>query len=327
MLDVIPAKAQVGLPCTQPQINFLKDFNHQASSTMLLELYLRYSLVRNSSTYGFVWEKFDFGTCTHFERGRSTWACLSLLCFAVGFPASLLILWAMFQTHRRGAPFSPNDFFILNLSIMDAIFLAFIPPGLLNHYFIHTWPFEALWNSVYALNTCGRPFLMACMCFDCYLAVVHPIFYHKRKSLTPRVVSAAIIWSLTAANGIIYFLFYRLYFSFFPVATFVISLVIIGLCDGVIIYSLVKSGPGRRNIHPQKQRAIQTLVYSLATTTLSYLPPVILYSIGMPLTGTFELFVCTIALPITITATIGSTVMPVLYLYNAGKLNWAKIRS
>ncbi|XP_017290846.1 G-protein coupled receptor 1-like [Kryptolebias marmoratus] len=286
----------------------------------------RNDLLRNSSTSGFVWEQFDFDICNNFEVGRYTWACISLLCFTVGFPATLVILWRMSRMCRGGTVFTPNDLFILHLTIMDVGFLAFLPIGLLNHFYLKVWAIEALWNLVYSLNTLGRPFLMACVCFDCYLAVVHPIFYHKNKSLTPRFVAVGVVWTLTAANGLTFFLFYRLFFSFFPAVTYSVPIVIIGVCDGVIVYKLVKSDPVGKRIHPQKQRAIQTLIYSLAMTAISYLPPVIFLSVGRPLAGSFNVFVCAIGFPINITSTLGSTFMPVLYLYNVGTLNCARLR-
>lgn len=293
---------------------------------MLLEMQLQYKhLLGNSSTSGFVWEQFDFNTCSSFKTGEYTWACFTLLCFLVGFPAALVILREMIKTQRRGTTFTPNELFILNITIMDALFLAFLPPGLLNHFSLKIWAMEAFWNLVYALNTCGRPFLMACICFDCYLAVVHPIFYHKNRSLTPRAVVVAVVWTLTAANGVAFFLFYKLAYSFFSSVTFSIPIVIIGFCDGVIVYTLVKSDPVGKQIHPQKQRAIQTLIYSLAMTAVSYLPPLILFAAGRRLTGSLDLFVCTIVFPITITSTLGSTIMPILYLYTVGKLNWVRL--
>lgn len=157
----------------------------------------------------------------------------------LGLPASTAILWEMFQRYKRGTPFTPNDVFILNVSAMDFVFLLFILPGLLNQLFWRSWPFEATWNSTYALSTCGRPLLMACTCVDCYLAVVHPILYHKRKSLTPRVVIVGIVWTLTAATGVAFFLFYKLYFSILSIVPFIIAMIIIGLCDSLILHKLM----------------------------------------------------------------------------------------
>lgn len=244
-----------------------------------------------------------------------------MLCFAFGLPASVAILWDLLKTHRRGTPFTPSNFFILNLTIMDAVFLAFIPPGLLNYVIWQNKGFEAIWDFFYALNTCGRPLLMASICLDCYLAVVHPITYHKKKSLTPRVIIVAIIWTLTAATGIVFCLTFRVFYTMFSTVPFIVTIIIIGICDVFIFHALVKSDPGRKNIHPKKLRAIQTLVNSLVITVISYLPPVLLVAIGMPLISDLTTFMCIIGLPGTITSASGSAVMPLLHINNIGKFD------
>lgn len=295
-------------------------------SIMLLETRNRSTRLSNdSAASGFYWEEFNFEACEGQEEGRTFFGFITALCFAFGLPASVAILWEMFKTHRRGTPFTPNTFFILNLTTMDVVFLVFIPPGLLNHFIWRRWEFEACWNFVFALNTCGRPLLMACICLDCYLAVVHPITYHKRKRLTPRVVMAGIVWALTIACGIVYFFFYKLFFTMFSTVPLIITIIITGICDSFILYTLgCKSDPGRKNIHPQKQRAIQTVINSLVMVVLSYLPPIILLSIR-PLFGSFNIFLCTVGIPLTITSTLGSAVMPILHLNTLGKFDRFKL--
>ncbi|KAL7372932.1 hypothetical protein ABVT39_024177 [Epinephelus coioides] len=297
-------------------------FSKLRCSIMSLEIHLCFEyLPTNSGASRFVWKEFDFEGCDDHEGGKYVWISFAMLCFVLGFPASVAGIWEMFQRYKRGTSFKPNDVFTLNLSIMDSVFLLFIPPGLLNHLFWRSWPFEATWNFIYALSTCGRPLLMACTCVDCYLAVVHPIFYYKRKSLTPRVVIVGIVWTLTFAIGIAFFLCFLLYLTMFSIAPYVIAVIIIGIFDSLILHKLIKSEPGRTNIHPQKQRAVHTLINSLVMTVLSYLPPVLMLVVGQPLISSFNGFLCLIAIPMTITSTLGSTIMPILHLKNQGKLD------
>jgi len=257
--------------------------------------------------------------CEGQEEITYVWISFIALCFVLGFPASIAILWEMFKAYRRGRPFTPNDVFVLNLSAMDTIFLVFIPLGILDMIIWKNVPFEAFWKSVYSLNTCGRPLLMACICLDCYLAVVHPITYHKRKSLTPRVVMAGIVWILTVASGIADFLFYKLYYTVFSIVPFIITIVIIGVCDSLILHSLIKSERGKKNIHPQKQRAIQTLINSLVMTVLCYLPPMFLLGIWRLLMSNITSFTCALGISMTVTSSFSSVVMPILHLRNLRK--------
>lgn len=276
-------------------------------------------LTKNVSTSHFVWEEFDFNLCDHFPERKYTWAISILFCFILGFPASAAILWELFKMHRKGAPFTPNRFFILHVSIMDAVFLVFIPAGVLNHLVWKSWPMEACWNGVYALNIWGRPLLTACSCVDCYLAVVHPVTYHNMKSMTPRIWVVVIVWIWTLIAATVSFMFYKLFFTLWAIVPFVIAITVVGICDSFIFYTLVTSGPHRNNV--QKQRAIQTLFNSLVITILTYLPPVILTIIGV-FGIEYVAFVCVIAIPMSIMSSLGSVLMPILHLINTGKFSY-----
>lgn len=296
---------------------------------MLFEVSLNFKHVSNSSsvaTSGSGLRVFDFDGCKSVEWPKHIWAICTTLFFVVGFPASITILWETFKMYRRGTPFTPSDFFMLNLSTMDAVFFLFVPPGMYNQFKLKNVEFEAFLNGVYSLSTCGRPLLMACVCLDCFLAVVYPVIYHKTKSLTPRVITAAFVWIVTIANGIGFFFLYELFASMYYTVPFIIAIVIIGVCDSFIVYTLIKSERGRKSVHPQKQRAIQTIINSLIVAGISYVPPVFLYSVGIPLITDVSMFFCTIAIPVTVTSIMGSAVMPLLYLNNLGKLDYFKVR-
>lgn len=188
---------------------------------------------------------------------------------------------------QSGTPLTPNSFFILYLIIMDTVFLAIIPAGVLNHLIWKVWAIVAAWNALFAMNLCGRPLLMACICLNCYVAVVHPIPYHKRKSMTPRIVMVCVVWTWTAAFAIVFFLFYKFY-GLCSTLSFVIAIVTVGMYDCSILRALVKSDTGRKNIHLQKQRAVQTLINSLVVTMFSYIPPLLLEVIGRTMLTDFS---------------------------------------
>lgn len=284
---------------------------------MLLETNLH---PRNSATSGFVWEHFDFNTCDRFPGSKYAWATSILLCFALGFPASVAILWEMFKTHQKGARFTPNEFFILNISIMDVSFLIFILPGVLNHFIWKSWAVEAFWNATYAFNMSGKPLLMACICLDCYLAVVHPIIYHQRKSMIQnmRVVMVTTVWIFTFAYAISFFLFYKLFITIVSVIPFIVAIVIIGICDTFIFHKLMTSTPGRKNL--QKQRTIQTLTNSLVISLFSYFPPLLMVVVGRATLDIWT-FMCVIGIPLTTSSPLGTVILSILHLGNIRKLN------
>lgn len=263
--------------------------------------------------------------CHTFKSSVISWSVFTMLSFVVGFPACVAILWYAFKTHSGGTPVTPHGFLMLNLCVMDLVFLLFIPPGLLNNLIWHTRAVEAAWKGIHALNSVGRPLMMACMCLDCYVAVVHPIVYRKNKSLTSRAAMAGLVWAVTAAYGGVYILSYEFYFSVFAVVPFVVAIVMIGVCDSFILYTLIKSHPGNNNIHPQKQRAVQTLTNSLVVSLLSYFPPVLMLLFRRFLARDIVYFTCAILIPLNVTATMGSAAMPMLYLENIGKLDRFKL--
>lgn len=290
---------------------------------MLLGLHLRYKPPSNSSALAGV-ERSNL-SCDGTEPAFYAWDVVSALCFVFGFPSTVAILWEMFKIHRRKNPFSPNELFILNLSTMDVIFFVFLPPGILNNFIWLGWDFMSVWCGVYALNMCGRPLLMACTCLDCYLAVVHPVVYHKRKGLAPRVVMAGIVWTLTIASAIAYSLSSNLFNSMLPVVTYLIAVIIIVICDGFIFYTLIKSDFGRNSINPQKKRAIQTIIFSLTMVIISYLPPVVLISVEGYLITKLSIRQCILDYLVTLSSSWGSAVMPLLYLYNIGKFDFLRL--
>lgn len=281
-------------------------------------------LTKNISTSHFVWQEFDFNLCNKFPGSKYTWAISTFFCFVIGFPATAAILWELFKKQRNGAPLTPNSFFMLNVSIMDAIFLASIPPGVLNHLIWESSLVEALWNSIFSLNVCGRPLLMVCSCLDCYLAVVHPVTYHNTKNLTPRILMVAIVWIWTLTFATVFFLSYEAYFTLWSIASFLIAIVVVGICDSFIFYTLLMSDPHRKNL--QKRRAIQTLINSLVIMAFTYLPPVILITFGVYMTE-YVIFICVIGIPVSVTSTLGSVLMPFLHLISTGKCSHFRWRS
>ncbi|XP_061612919.1 G-protein coupled receptor 42-like [Phyllopteryx taeniolatus] len=271
----------------------------------------------------------DVGTlayCVSMETGMYIWGIGSIICCAAGLPANFVILWEMFKAYRDGAALTSYNLFLLNLSSMDTIFLLFLPVAIINHFKFNIWLLNAFSSATYTLNICGRPLLMACICLDLYVAVVHPIFYRRMKSLTPRAVGVAVVWFVTLITAGFYFSFNKLYFTLFSTLYFIAAMVIIGICDAFILYVLIASGRSGRGVHPQKQRAIQTLTNSLVMTFLSYFPPVVLFIFGLHLMSDSRVFICTIGLPITLTSTWGSAVMPMLHLNDLGKFNCLWVR-
>ena len=163
--------------------------------------------------------------------------------------------------------------------------------------------------------------LMVCICVDCYMAVVHPITYMKRKDRRYKVAVCALVWSLTFTYGIVLEIKRELLSTPFITVPVVVSIPAIACLDAAILRALRKPDPsGRSDVHPQKQRALQTITNTLVMTLVSYLPPLVVYMFTplMPLSP--QEILCHVLFPSTIPTMLGSTIMPLLYLGNLGKL-------
>ena len=261
-----------------------------------------------------------FTICSDMYEGVVFWACSSVVLSLFGFPACVTVLWELFQKHRRGTPTTPNDVFMLNLTVMDSVFLGFMPTSVCNYLFWHNRTFETFLNFLYSLSLSGRPLFMTCICLDCYLAVVHPIMYRARKGLTSRVLMCVVVWAVTLAYGTAFILIDGLYYQ--PIALWpqLITLPTIGFCDFFILRALKSSDPAGRDLHPQKKKALQIIINSLVMTVITYLPPLLAMSLQKCIP--IREFICRVIFPMFILISAGSAIMPVLYLSNLRKLDF-----
>ncbi|XP_060884996.1 C-C chemokine receptor type 3-like [Labrus mixtus] len=261
-----------------------------------------------------------FGHCGNLVEGIIVWASLSALFSLIGCPACGAVIWEIWKKHRTGTSLTPNNVFMLNLTIMDLVFLFFVPFGLCNFLLWHIMSVQMLSNFLYALNLAGRPLLTACICLDCYVAVVHPITYSKKKSLTPRVLMVAAVWTITAAQGFTSTVVDELNHSAWAMFVYVIALPVIVISDVSILWTLKKSHRAGKALHQKKKKAFQIITNSMVMTIVSYVPPVLVYILGDLILSDEKEYDCLLAIPILVTPTAGSAIMPLLYLGNLGTL-------
>lgn len=266
-------------------------------------------------------EVFSYHYCgEEMMAGVLVWAVYSALFCLLGCPACAAVLWALFQRHKAGTPFTPNDIFMLNLTCMDFVFLFFIPLDLSNYLLWHIKPFQVFSDFLYSLNLAGRPLLTACICLDCFVAVVYPVIYRSRKSLTPRFLMCAGVWTITLIQGTLFTIIDELNHSPWAMFVYVIALPIITICNIFILVALRRSFPGKKDIHPKKKNALQVITNSMVMTFTAYVPPVLGYILGAVFTMNEEEYECFVAIPILIAPAAGSAIMPLLYLGNLGRL-------
>ncbi|XP_053097905.1 lysophosphatidic acid receptor 4-like [Pangasianodon hypophthalmus] len=279
----------------------------------------------SNSTQARDWNYYNW--CTDYPTAMVISSAISGICFLLGFPASLWVLHELLQRQRQR---STSDVFMLSLAVIDLTFTAHIPFSVCNFMMWHIKELEVLLDFIYGLSISGRPLFMACICWDCYVAVVYPIVYKTSKNLA--VIKKAItliMYFIIAGCGLVEGTIIWLTTTPFAAIPLIMALPVIAFCDISILRALRKPDPtGKNNIHPQKKQALHTITNSFIMTFVVYLPPAIIFSFGrlMPLAEP-ELFCCLNCYGLCF-ATAGCFIMPILYLSSMGKMdtfkNWWK---
>lgn len=135
--------------------------------------------------------------------------------------------------------------------------------------------------------------------------------------MTPRIVVVCLVWACLFAFGVIFFLCPQ-NSGLISIGPFVIITVIVGISDSFILHALLKSDAGKKNLHQQKKRAVQTLINSLVMTVLFYFPPVLMEMLRLGIMSS-DTYRCTSIFVESALSTLGSGVMPILYLINRKK--------
>lgn len=266
----------------------------------------------------------SFQLCEDHPEGLFFWICVSIVSFVFGFPGTIVILLEMLQKRRKGTLFTPSDVFAFNLTVMDGIYLFFLLPELYFH--LHgDHEIRALSSKFFfSFNICGRPLFVTLVSLDCYLAVVHPVIYRARKSLTPRILMAIGVWIVTVSSGLLLVTINSdILTSSVAVVFCVFVLPIVGFCDFCIIWKLSKSSPGGGNLHPRKKRALLIIINNLILTCFSYIPPLIILLIS-PQASVSNTFNCLVMVPVMCASILGTTISVILFLIHLGKLDCLK---
>lgn len=261
-----------------------------------------------------------FTICIDHPPTLSIWPPFSILCFLLGFPASILVLRQLFQRRRQN---TSNDFFVFNLTVIDLGFLTILPINIMNYIVWYNTELECVCNFLYTVTISGRPLFMACVCGEYYFAVVHPIAYRtSERTAMIRKSIAVIIWSFISGYGTVIVIYPWTLTTAIAAIPLLVALPIICFCD-VSVYRVLrqKDPSGKSEVHPQKKRALRTIISSFVMTFTAYLPPAVIFAIGHYIPMSFDKYYCIfIFLAISFTDW-GCVIMPFLYLESVGQLD------
>ncbi|XP_063077047.1 P2Y purinoceptor 8-like [Engraulis encrasicolus] len=253
--------------------------------------------------------------CTETPTVAIIWCVLGVLCACVGIPASVWLLWVLVQRQRSG---TSNDIYVVNLTVMDLFYNVGTAPSMINYIAFRNHAFVLLDEILYSFSAIGRPLFMTCMCMDCFMAVVYPITYMKMKRYRYRLLSCAAVWGITPCIGTINAF---IWYSPIPGALYWLLVPTIAICDLAILYTLRKPDPsGRSDVHPQKQRALQTITNSFVMTLVCYLPLMAMGPFLRLMPASDQVKFCVISLLVYIAPLLGGIIMPLLQLHSLGRL-------
>lgn len=261
--------------------------------------------------------------CTIQDLAVRVWLWCCSVCVILGIPACLVVLRELFQRHRQG---SCNNSFMLNLYTIDLIFTAMLPLAVCNVFVVKNITIFYFISYVYCLPICGRPLLMACICADCYFAVVYPLMYKTNKNVSViRKAVTFVVWCVIICYGALLYAVQSIFTSTLISAPLTIALPVITFCDVSILHALQKPDPsGKKNIHRKKRQALYTIFSSLALTFIAYLPPAIIFTLADVLQLSQTTFFCNFSFIGLSFYTVGCVTMPLLHLNNLGKIVYFK---
>lgn len=267
---------------------------------------------------------FLFLRCRESKVSTIFWTCFSLSTFLFGFPGAIAVLLDLFQKARKGTTLSPNDVFLLNVTVLDGAYLLFLQVELYNYLFEPNKALTTLAHFLYSFNLCARPLFITCICLDCYVAVVHPVTYRSRKSLTPRVLLAAGVWIVTVAYGCCLLTLPDGALSDFSVIVFfILTLPAIVFFDISILRTLRKPSPSGKDNNPLKKKAMQIVLNNLIITVVAYFPPVITITVSFCMDLDERIIRC-LLVPLMRTTSVPNVVSIMLHLNNLRRLDWMK---
>lgn len=135
--------------------------------------------------------------------------------------------------------------------------------------------------------------------------------------MTPRIVMICFVWLFVFVFCVLVS-FFSEEFCLIGLGPLILTILIVSICDSFILHALLEPDSGKKNIHLQKKRAVQTLINSLVMMMFVYLPPIMMVIIGKT-TLNADSFFCIIELPSFGVSSFGSAVMPILHLVNRKK--------
>lgn len=241
----------------------------------------------------------------------------------------LVLLIGMQKQHRRPlatTTISNCDLITYNIFVLELINLLACGIYLFG---VHTVQHELMKTGISAVYLVfhGHLLFNCLTCAEQYLAVMHPVIYLSLKTergLLARNAIVAFVWLVSFLTFIVSYLYAVNLPSVPYLLLFAIGLTIISYCTLSVLHALVRPGPGevsgnKRKIDQMKKRACVTIAAIAGAMYVKYIGTVT--CIALHALSVLEHSKGCVVLMLTFWFCMPSSVlMPLLFLYRAGKL-------
>lgn len=240
------------------------------------------------------------------------------LCFFLGTAAHSWCLCFYFSGDWKNKQI---QIFLLHYIIMELILCIQCSIEILNVFFFNNNVLFWMGLFIFGLSWAGRPLMQVCICFEQYLAVIHPVTFLKYKGIKYRSAVVAVAWMMAFGCGLYYTI--GSYYYYFSVFVFFIALSVIFFCYVSVLCALKHPGPGeqtgREVGNQQKKNAFQIILSILIIILLTYLPQIFLLIFSV-IKIDQTLLECNI-IPIVMSVNVCSVlIMPLMKMYKEGCL-------
>ncbi|XP_051928405.1 free fatty acid receptor 3-like [Hippocampus zosterae] len=154
---------------------------------------------------------FDSGQCVSESGIIPLLLFVYIFTFLMGVPANILAFWTFCRKVRTRA--APIDVLLLNLTISDLIFLAFLPFKMKeatdNMAWVLPFPLCPLSGFVFYVTIYNSTLLLTAVGVERYLGVAYPLRYALCRRPRYAVVACVLFWVVTSLNlSIVYIMPY-----------------------------------------------------------------------------------------------------------------------